>query len=192
MHKITKFVQMYKEAEDRSIPCAGGRSGAGGKAFLKADRAALVSEMWSLQLTPSQAGYALQKELGGSSDSLHSARLRIFENQVNKGALRLGNKMTGEHVGVVAKGAPTDVAFDGRIKVLDDIQPAFNRAARQLIKLGVTDPSQAVRYINSAFATARLEQKIDSKADRIVKELRIGDLTKAEVLMTLDRVKSQF
>jgi hypothetical protein len=192
MQKTTKLVQMYKEAEERSIPCAGGRTGTGGRAFLKADRAALVSEIWNQNLTVSQAGYAIYKELGGSSDNLHTQRLRLFEIQVNKGVLRLGKAITGEHVGVVKVKNPQDIAFDGRIKSQADIQPAFNRAARQLIKVGVTTPDQAVKYINSAFATARLEQKIDIKAERIVNELRIGDMTKAEVLMTLDRVKSQF
>lgn len=189
MQKTTKLVQMYKEAEARSIPCAGGRTGAGGRAFLKADRAALVSEMWNLNMTVSQAGYVLQKELGGTSDNIHAQRLRTFETQVNKGVLRLGNKMTGEHVGVLKS---TEIAFDGRIKSQADIQPAFNRAARQLIKVGITSPDQAVKYINTAFETARVEQKIDIKAERIAKELQIGDLTKEQVMATLDRVKKFF
>lgn len=190
MQNTTKFIELYKQAEERSVPCVGGRSGSGGKAFLKADRAALVSEMWKLNMTVCQAGYVLQKELGGSSEGIHAARLRVFEKQVNKGVLRLGAKATGEHVGVM-KINQQDIPFDGRIKSQADIQPAFNRAARQLIKVGITCPEQAVKYIKSAFATARVEQKIDMKADRILNELRIGDLSKAEVLVALDRVKSQ-
>ena len=191
MQNTTNFVELYKQAEARAVPCVGGRSGSGGKAFLKADRAALVSRMWELNMTANQAGYVLQKEIGGTSEGLHTARLRVFENQVNKGVIRMGAKPTGEHIGVL-KVNHQDVPFDGRIKSQADIQPAFNRAARQLIKVGITSPDQAIKYINSAFATARVEQKIDLKAERIINELRVGGMTKAEVLLTLDRVKSQF
>lgn len=186
-----QFIEIYKQAEARAVDCVGGRGGEGGKAFLREDRAMLVSEMWKINKTPTQLGYAIQKELG--SPGKHTQRLRIYEAQVNSGAIRLGSKPTGEHVG---KGSVTiqtkESLFDGRIKTIADVQPAFNRAARQLIKVGITNPAEAFKYVSMAFETAKVEQKIDNKAERIVKELQLGDLTKDQVLLTLERVKQSF
>lgn len=186
MTTTTKFVEMYKQAEARSVPCVGGRFGSGGKAFLQADRASLVGEMWKLQLTANQAGYIIQKEIGGSSLGIHTARLRVFENQVNKGVLRLGSKPTGEHVG---KADDSEVTFDGRIKNLSDVQPAFNRAARQLIKVGITNPQDAIKYVTNAFETARIEQKIDQVAERVHREFQTQGLSKDVAVAVLERAK---
>lgn len=184
----TQFVEFYKQAEARAVECVAGASKTGrGKAFLKEDRAALVGAMWSLKQTPNQLGWEVQKVLGGGAR--HIQRLSVFESQVNKGVIRLGAKPTGEHVG---KEAFEDTTFDGRIKNIADVQPAFNRAARQLIKVGITSPEAAFKYVSVAFETAKVEQKIDTKAERIVRELRMGDLTKDQILATLDRVKTQF
>jgi len=182
----TKFVEMYKQAEERSVVCVGGRFGSGGKAFLQADRASLIGEMWQLGLTVNQAGYILQKELGGSSQGIHTARLRVFENQVNKGVLRLGSKPTGEHVG---KADDSEVTFDGRIKTLNDVQPAFNRAARQLIKVGITNPQDAIKYVTNAFETARVEQKIDLVAERLHREIQTQGLSREVAVAVLERTK---
>lgn len=191
MITTNQFVTIYKQAEKRAVACVGGPLGKGGKAFLKEDRAILVSKMWEMGQTPSQLGYAIGKELG--QYPTHISRLKLFEAQVDKGVIRLGAAPTGEHVGKVTVTSQfDDGSFDGRIKTLADVQPAFNRAARQLIKVGITNPEQALKYVSAAFATARVEQKIDLKADRIVRELQMGDLTKAEVLITLERVKQSF
>ena len=186
---ISKLIAMYKEAEARSTPCVGGRGGEGGRSFTKADRAALIGEMWSLGLSAAQAGYAIQKEIGGTSDKIHAQRLKMFENQINKGVIRLANAPTGEHVGKYNKDKSEDT-FEGRIRSKADIQPAFNRAARQLIKIGVTDPSEVVRYVNAAFSTAKLEQKIDKKADFILNELRM-DMDNQTAKLVLQRVGQQ-
>lgn len=187
----TQFTTTYKQADARATECVGGHKGQGGKAFLKEDRALLVSMMWELGQTPNQLGYALGKEIGNAAR--HITRLRSFQEQVERGVIRLGNKPTGEHVGKVTVTKQfDDSSFDGRIKTILDVQPAFNRAARQLIKVGITNSQDALKYMANAFETVKVEQKIDLKAERIVKELQLGDLTKAQVFATLDRVKQSF
>jgi len=194
MTDTKQFLSLYKQAEERAVECGAGFAGNGGKAFLKEDRAALVAKMWEMKQTPNQLGYAIGKLIGNTAR--HVTRLRSYQEQVEKGVIRLAPAATGEHVGQdrtpVKVVKPSEDAFDGRIKNVNDVQPAFNRAARQLIKVGITSPEQAFKYVTAAFATARVEQKIDLKAERIVKELQLGDLSKTEVMLTLERVKQLF
>lgn len=191
-----QFIKLYKECEARAELCYAPRaSDSKGKAFQKPDRALLVSEMWKLNMSANTLGGIIFKEVGGTSMHVHSKRLEVFEAQVSSGVLRLGPSFTGAVKPEVKALPKTEVqldAFDGRIKSISDVQPAFNRAARQLIKLGITSPETAFKFVTTAFETAKVEQKIDSKADRIVKELRIGDLTKEQIVATLARVKAQF
>lgn len=183
------FENAYKQAEARALPVVGGRRGKGGKAFLPQDRVMLTLMMNKSNKTPAQLGYSLGEKLG--NHHVHIQRLQTFQRQVESGNIRIGYQRTGEHVGKVA--ARTDESsFDGRIKSLSDVQPAFNRAARQLIKVGITSPEAALKYVSAGFETARSDQKIDSKAERIVAELQIGDLTREQVLETLQRVKQKF
>lgn len=185
----TTFENAYKQAEARALPVVGGRDGKGGKAFLPQDRVMLTLMMSKANKTPTQLGHILGDKLG--NPSLHVQRLRMFQRQVESGEIRLGYQRTGEHVGkVVAK--TEDTSFDGRIKSLSDVQPAFNRAARQLIRVGITTPEAALKYVSVAFETAKVEQKIDMKTERIVKELQIGDMTREQVFETLQRVKKSF
>lgn len=185
--KVAEFTKMYVEAEARATDCVGGASGQGGKAFTKADRAALVSLLWNSRMTASQMAYAMSKTIGNFPR--HNGRLKTFETQVNRGVLRLGGKMTGEGHGKPEQAQET---FNGRIRSVVDVQPAFNRAARQLIQVGITDAASASKYLHAAFETVKIEQKIDRKAERLVAELQIGDLTKDQILLTLDRVKKSF
>lgn len=186
--KITKaqFVTNFKAAEARAVPSSAG------VAFTVEDRLILNSQRIQLGLSTYQAS----KLVGGDYNTTqrNEQRFRVFDYQVANGVIRMQAAPTGEHVGkvrITSKGID-DHAFDGRIKSTADIQPAFNRAARQLIKVGVTSSAEAFKYINTAFETARIEQKIDLKAERIVKELQMGDLTKDQVMATLERVKQSF
>lgn len=186
---VGNFETAYKQAEARALPVVGGRDGKGGKAFLPEDRAMLALMMHKLNQTPTQLGYRLGERIGNAP--VHIQRLKTFQRQVEQGNIRLGYERTGEHVGKVVAQVE-DGTFDGRIKKLSDVQPAFNRAARQLIKVGITTPEAALKYVSAAFETAKADQKIDSKAERIVAELQIGDLTREQVLETLQRVKQKF
>lgn len=186
---IKQFIANYKEAEGRATVCARG------KAFSVSDRIALNAQRKQLNLDCNQASALFG---GTAGQGKHYNRFLQWEAQIKNGHIGVAPAATGAHVGKVIGGKivinkpEQEQMFDGRIKSLDDVQPAFNRAARQLIKVGVTDPAQVVKYIHNAFEVAKVEQKIDLKAERIVNELRIGDLTKEQIIATLDRVKTQF
>lgn len=79
-----------------------------------------------------------------------------------------------------------------RSQLIQNYKAAEKRAVRQLVKLGITNTAGATKFIDNAYETLYSEQKIDVKAERIVNELRMGDLTKDQVLATLDRVKKFF
>lgn len=185
---VAQFKANYAEAEKRAITCAQG------KAFSVSDRIALNAQRKQLNLDYAQAS-SLFSDVSGKG--IHYCRFAQWDGQIKAGHIGVAPAATGEHVG---KGTGTvtitkqfdDSTFDGRIKSLSDVQPAFNRAARQLIKVGITNPQEAIKFINMAFETAKVEQKIDLKAERIVRELQLGDLTKEQVLATLDRVKQSF
>lgn len=175
----------YEAAEKRATVSATG------VAFSLEDRVALNSQRIALKLDTSQAGRLVAGENGTRNDyQRHYARFNFWAEQVETGVIRIAPAATGEYVG--ADKATQEFSFDGRIKTVADVQPAFNRAARQLIKIGITSPEQAFKYVANAFETAKVEQKIDLKAERIVKELQMGDLTKDQVLATLERVKKNF
>jgi hypothetical protein len=184
----TQLKAAYITAEKRATPSANG------VAFSVEDRVALNSLRVALRLDCSQAGELIA---GGRTDRVeyqrHYARFNFWKEQVETGVIRIAPPATGEYVGRVHVTKQfDDNTFDGRIKSITDVQPAFNRAARQLIKVGVTNPHEAFKYMSTAFEVVKVEQKIDLKAERIVKELQMGDLTKDQVLATLDRVKQSF
>lgn len=177
-----QLIQNYKASEKRAVVCATGL------AFSVEDRIALTLQRRALGMSCSEAAWTVATH--GAEAAKAVSRFNFWEEQMQRGEIRTAPPATGEHIG---KGRDKEnTPFEGRIKTINDVQPAFNRAARQLIKVGITSPEQALKYVSAAFATARVEQKIDLKADRIVKELQMGDLTKAEVLITLERVKQSF
>lgn len=181
----SKLVALYIESEKRALPCALG------KAFLADDRLAIVNAMRDLKVTKAELAKMVHQNLihakvEDTTYAVHYGRLNIFERQVTMGHIVLGKPATGEHMGVETP------VFDGRIKTRDDVQPAFNRAAKALIRIGITSPADAEAYLVKGFEFVKQEQKIDLKADRIVQELQLGDLTREQVLATLDRVKAKF
>lgn len=189
MTSITKsqLKSTYAAAEKRAVPCSNG------VAFSVEDRVSLNALRVAMNLDCSQIAEFIA---GGRNDRVeyqrHYARFSFWKEQVDMGVIRIAPAATGEHVGKQKAPVTTTNFFDGRIKDISDVQPAFNRAARQLIKVGITSPEAAFKYVSMAFETAKVEQKIDIKAERIIKELRMGDLTKDQIMATLDRVKTQF
>ena len=181
-----QLITNFKAAEKRA------KISSCGIAFLVEDRMVLNAQRQKLNLTTYQAA----RLVSGDDMALtakNEQRFRVWDQQVSIGVIRMQPAPTGEHVGKVHVTKQfDDVTFDGRIKSLSDVQPAFNRAARQLIKVGVTNPHEAFKYMSTAFEVVKVEQKIDLKAERIVKELQMGDVTKDQVLATLDRVKQSF
>ncbi len=183
---ITKaqFVANYHEAEKRAATCAKG------KAFTVEDRLTLNAQRKQLNLDYAQASALFD---GVAGQGKHYNRFQQWDAQIRSGLIRTAPSATGEHVGTPRSTVKVNHEFfDGRIKSHADIQPAFNRAARQLIKVGITNPQEAFKYVSNAFEMVKVEQKIDTKAERILNELRMGDLTKEQVLMTLEKVKQQF
>lgn len=184
----SQLVALYIDAEKRSLPCALGQ------AFLAEDRLAIVNGMRALKVGKAELARMIDHKLGNIKDEFrgymrHYARLSIFEQQVAHGKIILGHAATGESIGSqeISTGP-----FDGRIRSQADIQPAFNRAAKALLKVGITTPQDAAKYLVNGFEYVRQEQKIDLKAQRIVQELQLGDLTREQVLATLDKVKASF
>lgn len=178
--KITKaqFVKNYKEAEKRATPSATGVS------FDITDRIALNEQRKQLGMDYSMAANLVGDNKSGKSYN----RFALWERQVETGQIRTAHPATGEYVG--SKQTTALQAFDGRIKSRADVQPAFNRAAVQLIKLGITNPRDAEAYLEAGFEYARVEQKIHLKTERIVSELRIGDLSRDQAVRVLDQVKA--
>jgi hypothetical protein len=189
---MNQLVDFYAVAEKRAVPCVGGTGQTQAVTFLEADRFEIARMMWTLHRTPCQlAGILAQGN--NTLYQRHLYRLSRFVKQwEGKESFRLAYAPTGENVGVVKYKSTQDESFDGRIKSRNDVQPAFNRAAVQLIRIGITDPKQAVSFLENAYQFARSEQKVDSKVDRIVNELQIGDLTREQVLSVLDRAKTKF
>jgi ribosomal protein S16 len=182
---VKQFMANYEAAEARAVTCAKG------KAFSVEDRLSLNAQRKALGFDYTQAS-ALFEGIAGQGK--HYNRFNQWDAQIKAGRIAVAPAITGEHVGKVVKVTKQfdDATFDGRIKSILDVQPAFNRAARQLIKVGITNPQEAFKYINTAFETAKVEQKIDLKAERIVKELQMGGMTKDQVMATLARVKQSF
>lgn len=175
----TQFIKNYKAAEQRAQPCAQGL------AFTIEDRISLHAQRRQLNLTSSQAAWAVAAN--GQDASKAVSRFNLWEDQIVRGEIRMAPLPTGEHVG---KETVTCVPFDGRIKTKADIQPAFNKAAVQLVRLGITNTREAEAYLANGFQHALTEQKIDIKAERLLTELRMGDMTKPQILATLERVKA--
>ncbi|QNR53933.1 hypothetical protein phiK7A1_145 [Pseudomonas phage phiK7A1] len=179
-----EFIANYKAAEKRALPAANGVS------FLEQDRITLDAQRRSMGLDTGQTAQLFDKP-GTLTYAKAHGRLSLWKRQVDTGEIRLC-VATGEHVGKTHSAARVQVVpFDGRIKTTADIQPAFNKAAVQLIKLGYTNPQEAAAFLVNGFQYAKDEQKIDTKADRLLGELRMGDLTKPQALAVLDRIKAQ-
>ena len=183
-----QLITNFKAAEKRA------KVSSCGITFLVEDRMILNAQRQKLNLTTYQAA-----RLVSGDDKVVTAkneqRFRMWDHQVSIGIIRMQPAPTGEHVGKVKVHVTKqfdDATFDGRIKSISDVQPAFNRAARQLIKVGITNPQDAFKFMTVGFDTAKIEQKIDIKTDRIVKELQMGDLTKEQVMVLLERVKQNF
>lgn len=190
----TQLIGLYKAAEKRATPCVGGRHGAGGVAFQVEDRIALVAAMKALGLNPNTVADTI---VSGNYKIQGHSRVRsqfvIFERQVEQDQIRTGSVATGEFAGKAAEAPKQDTLdFDGRIKSKHDVQPAFNRAAVQLIRIGITNPVEAVSFLTAGFEFAKSEQKIHQKTERLVQELQIGELSRDQVMAVLDKVKAKF
>lgn len=181
-----EFIANYKAAEKRALPASNGLS------FLEHDRVTLDAQRRSLGLDSNGAAKLIVGITGRGAWATAYGRFAIWKRQVNSGEIRLC-VATGEHIGKTG-GMPRAtqvVAFDGRIKTKADIQPAFNKAAVQLVKLGITSPEQAVAYLANGFAHAKVEQKIDIQADRFVADLRTVGMTKDQAKQAFDRALAQ-
>lgn len=189
----TQLIGLYKAAEKRATPCVGGRNGAGGVAFQVEDRIALVAAMQALGLNPNTAADAI---VDGNYKIQGHSRVRsqfvVFERQVAEEVIRTGAVATGEFAGKSAQPQQDSLDFDGRIKSKQDVQPAFNRAAVQLIRIGITNPVEAVSFLTAGFEFAKSEQKVHMKTERLVQELQLGDLSRDQVMAVLDKVKAKF
>jgi len=181
--QVVTFVKMYAQAQARAVVCNAPMSGNGaGLAFQKDDRTLLAGAMESVKKTPSQLATILEKEIGGTH-GMHFHRLSTFKRQVAADKVRMaGGK------GVVIAKVFTPVAS----KVCKEVQATFDHAASQLVKIGITDEVAAQSFLTRAFINVRVAQKLDSKAERIEQELRMGDLDKAQVLEVLSRVQKRF
>lgn len=179
---MQSFVQMYRQAQTRAGVCSAAKGTNGkGLAFQKEDRAALVKEMATSGKTPSQLATVLEKELGGTA-GMHFQRLTTFKRQVDADKLRMAGAPTDKPVVTVVKSQP----------IRKEVQVLFDQATIQLVRSGVTDEQAAQSYLSRAFINARTAQKIESKAERIVDELRMGDLDKGQVMEVLSRVQARF
>lgn len=182
--KITNkatFVTAYREAEKRATPAAQGL------AFTVEDRIYLTGLRRSMALTVHAAADAVTPNY--SEISKHMQRFAFWEEQIKAGEIRTAPAATGEHTGT-GVGKPSHT-FDGRIRNTSDIQPAFNKAAVQLVKLGITSPEQAMSYVTNGFAHARSEQKIDIQADRFVADLRTVGMNREQAKEAFDRALAQ-
>lgn len=177
-----QFKANYMAAQSRAIKCANGIG------VSVEDRLTLNSQRLALGLSLGEAARLINGTGSGNDYIKHYSRFQYWEDQVKRGVIRRGAPATGEYVGAAQETTP----FDGRIKSRADVQPAFNRAALQLVKVGITSPEQAQAYLNSAFDYVRVEQKCDRYADRIVSELQMGTLDKDQILKVLDKVKAKF
>lgn len=179
-----QFIANYKAAEARAVRCPQGL------AIAEQDRIALTAQRKALGLDYGMAASLLSMDT--STQSKHYNRFMQWDQQIKRGQIRVAPEATGQHIGAGAgKSVVVLGTFDGRIKTRDDIQPAFNKAAVQLVKLGITNPHEAAAYLANGFQYAKEEQKIETKADRLLGELRMGDLTKPQALAVLDRIKAQ-
>lgn len=180
-----QFIATYKAAAQRALPAAKGMS------FLERDRVVLDAQRRALGMDVAMASRLLDST-GKQEYAKAYARFSIWERQLDTGEIRLC-VATGEHVG--KKGVATPVqsvlSFDGRIKTKADIQPAFNKAALQLVKLGITNTRDAEAYLANGFEYARVEQKIDIQADRFVADLRTVGMNKDQAKQAFDRALAQ-
>ena len=184
----TQLIALYKAAEKRADRCASGYAGAGGLAFKLEDREALVSAMSQTNMNPRSAAILICSSHTDPKFSATLGRLQTFHRQVTQTALRAMPAIDDGRVLVKQEVQP----FDGRIKSKRDVQPAFNRAAVQLIRVGITSPSDALRFLTAGFEFAKVEQKLEQKTERLVQELQLGDLSREQVLTVLDKVKAKF
>ena len=175
------FQANYKAAEARAVKTSNGFG------VTKVDRIALTHQRLALGLSYKEAGQLVADD--EQSLGKHTIRFREWEIQMQRGRVLVGAAATGESVG---KALAAEQPFDGRIKSRTDVQPAFNRACVQLVRIGITDPSEIQTYVNQGLSFARSEQKTDLKAERLVKELQIGDLTREQVIAVLEKVKKSF
>lgn len=176
----SQFIANYKAAEARALTTC---VGAG---FAKSDRLLLNAQRKELRLSYGEAAVLV----GGGSQGKVVSRFKLWDAQISRGDIRVAPLPTGVFVGVSSGVGEGITPFDGRIKTTADIQPAFNKAAVQLVKLGITNSHDAAAYLANGFQHALTEQKIDIKADRLLGELRMGDLTKPQALAVLDRIKA--
>jgi hypothetical protein len=184
-----EFKANYKAAQQRALAASNGLS------FLEQDRVALDAQRRALGLDANGAAKLIAQAGNRNEWNTIYGRFAVWKRQVDSGEIRVCLS-TGEHIGktggyVRATTTPVVAPFDGRIKTKADIQPAFNKAAVQLVKLGITNPHEAASYLANGFQHALTEQKIEIKADRLLGELRLGDLTKPQAIAVLDRIKAQ-
>lgn len=179
-----EFIANYKAAEKRALPAANGVS------FLEQDRITLDAQRRSMGLDTGQTAQLFDKP-GTLTYAKAHGRLSLWKRQVDTGEIRLC-VATGEHVGKTHSAARVQVVpFDGRIKTTADIQPAFNKAAVQLIKLGYTNPQEAAAFLVNGFQYAKDEQKIDIQASRFVADLRTVGMNKEQAKQAFDRAMAQ-
>lgn len=177
-----EFKANYKAAEARATAASNGI------AFTAQDRITLTNQRKQMGMSISEA--ALLVAPSTVDYHKHYGRFNLWEVQIRQGMIRVAPEPTGESVGQVRQVAANTV-FDGRIKTKADIQPAFNKAALQLVKLGITTPHDAAAYLANGFVYAKSEQKIDIQANRFVTDLRTSELTKDEAKQAFDRAFAQ-
>jgi hypothetical protein len=174
-----ELINFYNQAETRA------NISKVGKSFQRDDRVQIVAAMMNLNLTPHKLGNLIAKQSPYPAHNwIHMQRLAVFQKQVTKSGIQLGyNGGTVKEV---------EEPFDGRIKTLKDVQPAFTRAARQLVRVGITTPQAALTYITKGFEEVKSEMKVERKVDRLVHELQNGELSRDEVIRALDLAKRKF
>ncbi|QYW06551.1 hypothetical protein uav_019 [Pseudomonas phage UAVern] len=179
--QLATFVKMYAQAQQRATVCAAPTTATGtGLSFQKDDRVLLVNALEALGAQPQEVAETLKAQLGGTY-ATHVQRLNVFKRQVAASKLR-----------TVGPGKCHTVAIPSVARVDKEVQAAFDQVATRLVKIGVTDEQAAQSYLSRAFIKVRANQKIESKAERIEQELRLGDLDKTQVLEVLSRVQARF
>lgn len=177
--QLATFVKMYAQAQQRATVCPANTTPSGlGLSFQKDDRVLLVNALEALGEKPKDVAEVLKAQLGGTYTS-HLQRLNVFKRQVARAKIMTRGGARAE--------APATVT-----RVDKEVQAAFDQVATRLVKIGVTDEQTAQSYLSRAFIKVRANQKIESKAERIEQELRLGDLDKTQVLEVLSRVQARF
>jgi hypothetical protein len=191
---IQQLVKLYQDAEKRAKDCSGGPRGEGGKSFQPEDRLVLIRGMLAGNIDRATLARAVAKgETTSQEYYVAYARLTTFTNQARSGRFRQAGDLVRTTELIPALVTPIEEQpFDGRIKTRADIQPAFNRAAQQLARLGITNVADAQAYLANGFEFIRVQQKIDQSAERVLRELQIGQLSKDQVIAVLEQVKAKF